>query len=118
VKRFVITHSSEINTTGEKSVMQTENMKSFATAIAMTLGMLIGAAPIASAQSTQCIGSIADGRTIDGNLIVPLNATCELDNVTVGGNVKVGTALPFKPSPSRDRRSQSTATLRRWVWSC
>ena len=70
--------------------MHRENMKSFAIAMATALGFLLAIVPVASAQNVfQCTGVIADGRTINSNLVVPVG--CELVNVTVVGNVLVGT---------------------------
>jgi hypothetical protein len=72
--------------------MQPENMKSFTGAIIAVLGFLLAAVPVANAQNTtQCTGTISDGSTINGRLVVPANATCDLLNVTVEGNVQVGT---------------------------
>ena len=79
--------------------MYPKKIKPFATAIVTALGMLIGATSITSAQNTQCSSTIVDGRTIHGNLIVPLNATCELDNVTVSGNVQVAMGAVLQAFP-------------------
>jgi hypothetical protein len=82
--------------------MQPENVKSFAIAIATALGFLLATVPVASAQNTtQCTGTLSDGSTINGNLVVPPNASCTLTNVTVIGNVQVGVgaALSVFPGP-------------------
>jgi hypothetical protein len=64
-------------------------------------GFLLATASVASAQNTfQCTGTISDGSTINGNLVVPANATCTLDNVTVTGNVGVGTGALLNVSPA------------------
>jgi hypothetical protein len=80
--------------------MQRENMKFFAIAIVTAFGFLLATVPLASAQNAfQCTGTIADGRTIDSNLVVPANKTCELDNVRVAGNVQVGTGATLNALP-------------------
>src|SRR5262249_20421565 len=68
-----------------------ESMKPFAIAIATALGFLFDTVPIANAQNTfQCNGlDISDGRTINGDLIVPPGTSCILRSVTVLGNVRV-----------------------------
>jgi len=68
-----------------------ENMKPFAIAIATALGFMLDTAPIANAKNAfQCNGlDISDGRTINGDLIVPAGAGCTLRSVTVLGNVRV-----------------------------
>jgi hypothetical protein len=72
---FRTTHTYEISKTKEEYVMQPENMKSFAIAIITALGFLLANVPIACAQNTtQCTGTISDGSTINGNLVVPPNA--------------------------------------------
>jgi hypothetical protein len=79
--------------------MQPENMKSFAGAIIAVLAFLLAAVPVANAQNTQCTGTISDGSTINGSLVVPADATCSLLNVTVEGNVQVGTGATLSVSP-------------------
>lgn len=71
--------------------MHSEDMKSFAIAMVTALGFLLGGVPIASADSTQCSGLIPNGTVIDGNLTVPANTRCDLDDGTVNGNVRVET---------------------------
>ncbi len=82
--------------------MHAEKLKSFAIAMVTALGILLGVVPIASAQNIQCTGAI-QGTTIDGNLTVPTNANCTLLDVTVNGNVRVGTgaSLRVEPPPGR-----------------
>jgi hypothetical protein len=81
--------------------MYPQNVKSFAIAIVAALGFLLATVPVASAQNVfQCTGTIADGRTINTSLTVPANATCELDNVTVAGNVGVGTGAVLNVLPA------------------
>ena len=82
--------------------MQPAKMKSFPIASVTALGFLLVTVPVASAQSVfQCSNgtTITDGRTIDSNVVVPPSATCELDNVTVIGNVKVGTGAALQAFP-------------------
>ena len=80
--------------------MQRENMKFFAIAIVTAFGLLLATVPLANAQNAfQCTGTIADGRTIDSNLVVPANKSCELDNVRVAGNVHVGTGATLNALP-------------------
>ena len=54
------------------------------------LSFLLGSVPAADAGSvTSCTTTISD-KTIDGDLVVPDGKTCDLENVTVTGNVHVG----------------------------
>jgi hypothetical protein len=93
--------SGETNATREEQVMHRENMKSFAIAMTAALGFLLATVPVASAQNVfQCTGTIKDGRTINSNLVVPAGATCILTNVTVVGNVQVGTGAILGVGPS------------------
>jgi hypothetical protein len=71
--------------------MHTEDMKSFAIEMFAALGFLLAVVPIASAYSTECSGLIPNGTVIDGNLTVPANTRCDLDDGTVNGNVRVET---------------------------
>jgi hypothetical protein len=84
--------------------MQPDNMKSVAIAIVTALGFLLATVPVASAQNiTQCTGTISEGSTINSNLVVPANASCTLDNVTVTGNLRVrtGAMLNVLPAPGQ-----------------
>ena len=74
-------------------------MKHIATAMAM-FGIMIAALPAARAADTTCPPSPLPGTTINGNLIVPANASCELDDGTVSGNVMVGTGASFQSIPN------------------
>jgi len=81
--------------------MYAKKLKSSAVATVTALGFLVATVPVANAQNTfQCTGTISDGSTINGNLVVPANATCTLDNVTVTGNVGVGTGALLNVSPA------------------
>jgi hypothetical protein len=80
--------------------MHRENIKSFAIAMVTALGFLLATVPVASAQMvTQCTGTIYDGRTINSNLVVPAPG-CTLTNVTVVGNVLVGTGATLIVMPA------------------
>jgi hypothetical protein len=65
-------------------------MNRFTITTLAAFGILVGTLPIARAADTSCTTVIANGGTINGNLIVPVSATCTLENVTVTGNVTVG----------------------------
>lgn len=104
MKRFAIfmwkTTLAEISTTREEHAMQPDNIKSLAIATVTALGFLLATVPVAGAQSTfQCTGIISDGSTINGSLVLPANATCQLTNVTVVGNVQVGTGANLNVFP-------------------
>lgn len=73
-------------------------MKHFATTM-LTFGIMLAALPSARAADTTCPPSLSPGSTIHGNLIVPTNATCELDDGTVTGNVVVATGATFQSIP-------------------
>jgi hypothetical protein len=91
--------------------MQPDNIKSVAIAIVTALGFLLATVPIASAQNTnQCTGTISDGSTINGNLVVPPNASCTLTNVTVIGNVRVGVGAALSVFPGAMQLLQLVAT--------
>lgn len=65
-------------------------MIGFAMVALAALGFLLGSVPTADAGSvTSCTTTISD-KTIDGDLVVPDGKTCDLENVTVAGNVQVG----------------------------
>ncbi len=64
-------------------------MKRFAITTLAALGILLGTVPSVCAADTTCTGAIAFG-TINGNVVVPANAHCSLQNMTVTGNVQVG----------------------------
>jgi hypothetical protein len=65
-------------------------MNRFTITTLAAFGILVGTLPVARAADTSCTTVIANGGTINGNLIVPVSATCTLENVTVTGNVTVG----------------------------
>jgi hypothetical protein len=73
-------------------------MKHFATTM-LTFGIMLAALPTARAADTTCPPSPPPGSTINGNLIVPANASCELDDGTVTGNVVVGTGASLSGFP-------------------
>ncbi|MGA9989656.1 MAG: hypothetical protein WA383_19030 [Terriglobales bacterium] len=59
--------------------------------ITLALGSLLATAPVALAQGTNCDFSSSSFTTVEGNLVVPNNATCMLlGSGTVSGNVTVG----------------------------
>jgi len=65
-------------------------MKHFETAM-LAFGLLLVALPVARAADTTCPPT-PSGSTVNGNLIVPANASCNLTTtLTVTGNVVVGT---------------------------
>ena len=100
MKRVARTMCFAFDTATEEQVMHAENMKSFAIAIITALGFLLATVPIASAQkTTQCTGTISDGSTIDSGLVVPPNNACKLTNVTVVGNMQVGTGATLLVFP-------------------
>ena len=53
-------------------------MKRFAIAPLAALGILAGAVPAARAADATCPPTPISGTTINGNLVVPANATCTL----------------------------------------
>jgi hypothetical protein len=57
-------------------------------------GLVLGTAP-AHADDTTCRGTIG-AKTIDGNVIVPKNATCTLVGTRVDGNVHVNAGAVLK----------------------
>jgi hypothetical protein len=80
--------------------MHPEKMTSVAIAMLTALGFVLATAPVASAQKTfTCTGTISDGSAIDSSLVVPPSATCTLTNVTVVGNVQVGTGARLNAHP-------------------
>jgi hypothetical protein len=62
-------------------------MKSLAT-IALGLAIIFVAMPPARADNRSCTGPLSG--VINGNVVVPNGATCELNSATVNGNVLVG----------------------------
>jgi hypothetical protein len=80
--------------------MPVENLKSFAIAIVAALGFLLATVPGHAQNTFQCTGNISDGSTINGSLVVPANAGCSLENVTVVGNVLVGMGAFLYVQPS------------------
>ena len=63
-------------------------MRHFATTL-MAFGIMVAAVPAARADNTPCTGSLQG--VINGNVVVPDGATCQLNNATVNGNVFVST---------------------------
>jgi hypothetical protein len=63
-------------------------MRHFATTL-MAFGIMVAALPAARADNTPCTGSLQG--VINGNVVVPDGATCQLNNATVTGNVFVST---------------------------
>ena len=61
-------------------------MKSLAI-IPLVLAIMLAAVPAARAGDTSCTGQLFG--TINGNVVVPQGATCELTTATVTGNVLV-----------------------------
>jgi hypothetical protein len=76
-------------------------MKRFAITPFAALGILAGAVPAARAADTPCTTTISG--TINDNLVVPAGNSCTLANVTVTGNVLVGTgaSLLVEPNPGQ-----------------
>jgi hypothetical protein len=66
-----------------------ETMRHFVTAM-LACGIMLAALPPARADTT-CPPSPPLGSTVNGNLIVPPNQRCDLNGVTVTGNVRVQT---------------------------
>jgi hypothetical protein len=66
-----------------------ETMRHFVTAM-LACGIMLAALPPAHADTT-CPPSPPLGSTVNGNLIVPPNQRCDLNGVTVTGNVRVQT---------------------------
>ena len=92
--------------------MYAKKLKSSAVATVTALGFLVATVPVANAQNTfQCTGTISDGSTINGNLVVPANATCTLDNVTVTGNVGVGTGALLNVTPASGQTVEINGNL-------
>ncbi|GAB3822344.1 hypothetical protein GCM10028820_32610 [Tessaracoccus terricola] len=60
-----------------------------AASAALAIGGLALAAPTASADDRTCRGSIGSGY-VDGNVIVPSGASCNLNGTRIDGNVEVG----------------------------
>jgi hypothetical protein len=73
-------------------------MKHFETAM-LAFGLMLIALPVARAADTTCPPSPPLGSTVNGNLIVPPNQSCELDDGTVTGNVVVGTGASLGVFP-------------------
>jgi hypothetical protein len=55
--------------------------------IALGLAIIFVAMPAAHADSTSCTGLLQG--VINGNVVVPDGATCDMENATVTGNVRV-----------------------------
>jgi hypothetical protein len=68
--------------------------KRFAAAALAAIGMGLATVP-ASAADTTCTTTLSNG-TINGNLVVPNNASCTLTNETVTGSVTVGTGASLR----------------------
>jgi len=63
-------------------------MRTLARAVVICVIALFGSASMARADDTTCSGTIK-ATTVTGNIIVPANASCILDTVTVAGDVLV-----------------------------
>jgi hypothetical protein len=74
-------------------------MKRFAITALAALGILAGTVPAARAADATCPPNPATGATINGNLVVPAGNTCQLQNVTVTGNVQVGKGASLLVEP-------------------
>jgi hypothetical protein len=68
--------------------------KSFTAAALAAIGLGLATVP-ASAADTTCTPGFSNG-TINGNLVVPNNASCTLTNETVTGSVTVGTRASLR----------------------
>jgi len=83
-------------------------MKHVRIAILAVLGLVINIS-VANAWGVigpppfNCTTTISDGGTINTNLIVPAGARCELDNVTVKGNVDVEAGATFITRPGANQ---------------
>jgi hypothetical protein len=60
--------------------------------MAIMTGFLLGAAPLASAET--CTTTIS-GKTITGDLVVPAGMSCEIESTTVNGSVRVEKGAMF-----------------------
>src|SRR5215475_10136428 len=69
-------------------LMGEEAMRTLARAVVICVIALFGSASMARADDTTCSGTIK-ATTVTGNIIVPANASCILDTVTVAGDVLV-----------------------------
>ena len=63
-------------------------MRNLAPAVVLTVAALFGGAAAARAAEHVCSGVIK-GTTVNGNLVVPKDASCILDTVSVSGNIQV-----------------------------
>jgi len=72
-------------------------MNHLATAI-LAFGILAAVLPVARADTNCSTNPPPPGSTVDGNLVVPPSTTCNLMNVTVGGNVQVETGAGLEVS--------------------
>ena len=61
----------------------------------MALIAVLAMSSSAAAKSTTCNTTLV-GQTINGDLVVPANATCIIDSTTVKGDVKVGRDAYFQ----------------------
>ncbi|MBV8096870.1 MAG: hypothetical protein JO110_27215, partial [Acetobacteraceae bacterium] len=74
-----------------------DSMTRFAFTAFVTSGLLLAAGPGAYAQNKSCSTTMS-GNVIHGNLVVPPDATCTLNGVTVDGNISVGTGATLNVS--------------------
>jgi hypothetical protein len=63
-------------------------MRRFTIAVVMAFGTMVAVSSGAFAQTTSCSAQV-NGGIVDGNLVVPVGATCTLNGVTVEGGVLV-----------------------------
>ena len=77
----------------------TKTMKHFETAI-LAFGLMLVALPVVRAADTTCPPNPSPGSTVNGNLIVPANASCTVTStLTVTNNVVVGTGASLGVFP-------------------
>jgi hypothetical protein len=63
----------------------------------LVFGLMLVTLPVARAADTTCPPS--PGSTVTGNLVVPANASCSLNDATVTGNVVVRTGASLSVNP-------------------
>jgi hypothetical protein len=64
-------------------------MRKLSILLGMAVVAVLAMSSSAAASSTTCNGTLV-GQTISGDLVVPADGVCIIDNTTVGGDVKVG----------------------------
>jgi 5'-nucleotidase len=87
------------------------NMQSLVVAAVTALGLLLAGSDVNAAGPPpfQCTTTVSN-ETINGTLVVPANAFCSLNNVTVNGNVQVepGGTLSVEPGTFNPTSTSST----------